>query len=162
MNTGKAIVIYYSFEGSTKFVAKEIAQKLNCETLELIPLKGPKSHKSLIKHFWGGRQVLMKEKPELENFLFDPANYDVIFIGTPVWAWTYAPALRSFFDQVKIENKKIVLFCCNEGQKGKTFEDMKKKLLGNEILSEIEFFCPIKKQEENKEKINSWIAQIKF
>jgi flavodoxin len=55
----------------------------------------------------------MKEKPVLYSFDKNPNDYDLIFIGTPVWAFSYAPAFNSFFDKIKIINKKIALFSCS-------------------------------------------------
>jgi len=49
----------------------------------------------------------MKVEPELERRNKNPEHYDVIIIGTPVWAFTYTPAIRTFFSQAKLEGKQI-------------------------------------------------------
>jgi len=41
----------------------------------------------------------MKEKPELKAFDKDLDKYDLIFIGTPVWAFNYTPAIYTFFEK---------------------------------------------------------------
>ncbi len=67
-----------------------------------------------MKYVRGGRQALMKSEPELEKLHKDPSNYDTIIIGTPVRAYTYAPAIRTFLKMIKLQDKKIALFCTHE------------------------------------------------
>lgn len=155
----KKLVIYYSFDGNTAFIADQIVKRLQADILALRPDKEPKTH-GFLKYFWGGKMVYMKESPNLEGFTVIPQNYDVIFIGTPVWSWTFAPPLRSLFAKDLFHQKKIVLFCCNGGNKGKTFEDMRNNLKDNNIISEMDFYEPLRNQESNVEKINSWLDQV--
>ncbi len=144
----KKLVIYYSLEGNTKFIAQLIAETIGAETLELKP-KGEIKRHGLTKYFWGGRQVMTKEEPELSSFDEQLNDYDVLFIGTPVWAGSYAPALNTLFSNTNFRDKKIALFCCHRGGKGKIFEKMKERLTGNEIMGEMGFRDPLKKDKEN-------------
>lgn len=156
----KKLVVYYSFEGNTRFIAESIAQETGADILELKPKKDLES-KGFMKYVWGGRQVVLKEKPELIEFDKNPEDYDMIFIGTPVWAFTYTPALNTFFDMVKLNCKKIALFCCNAGGKGKTFTNMRLALKNNDIIGEIEFLEPLKKsKEESKKKAIEWAKKL--
>ena len=144
----KKLVIFYSFEGNTKFISENIADEIGADILELKPVKEITRNK-VLKFVAGGRQATMKIEPEIEIFDINPQDYDLIFIGTPVWAWTFAPALRTFFSKTKIENKKIGLFCCHGGGPGKIFEKMEEKLEGNTILGKIGFKDPLKHDKEN-------------
>ena len=161
MNTGlKKLVIYYSFDGNTRYVAEVIAQTVGAELSELKPKNEMKSH-GFLKYFWGGRQVFMKEKPQLFPFDKRPEDYDLLFIGTPVWACRYAPALATFFSTVKLRDKKIALFCCSGGFRGKTLEKMKEELRENHIIGEIDFVEPLKHDKErNAEKAKRWARLV--
>ena len=109
----------------------------------------------------GGKQAVTKEKPELVPYDVNVEDYNTLFIGTPVWAWTFAPAIRSFIDGVNLKGKKIAIFSCNAGSNGKTFENMKEELQGNEFLGQIEFKDPLKNhREENVEKAKKWAYDI--
>jgi len=66
-----------------------------------------------MKYIWGGQGVLMNRKPELLPLDKHPEEYDVLFIGTPVWTWTYAPSLITFLSICLLSNKRIALFCCH-------------------------------------------------
>ncbi|MBI5874210.1 MAG: NAD(P)H-dependent oxidoreductase [Candidatus Omnitrophica bacterium] len=156
----KKLVVYYSLDGNTKFIAQAIAEAVGADILELKPKKEPNA-KSPMKYLWGGRQVLMKEKPELKHFDTNPQDYDCLFIGTPVWAWTYAPALATFFTMGNLKGKKIALFCCSGGGKGKTLEKMKEQLSGNEFIGEMDFVEPLKQdKEQNAVLAAQWAKQI--
>lgn len=105
---------------------------------------------------------MMGVKPELVAFDKDPAAYDLLVIGTPVWAWTFTPAIRSFFAQAALKDKKIALFCTHEGSPGKTLEHMEKKLGGNEIVSKAGFLAPVEKDKETIVKqATDWARDIK-
>ncbi len=139
----KKLVIFYSFSGNTRLIAETIATATDADLLELKPKKEIPSH-GFMKYVAGGKAALTKASPELMPLDKNSNDYDVLFIGTPVWAWTYAPALRSFFAAHPIAGKKIALFCCHGGGKGGIFTTMKDAVPGNQILGEIDFRDPLK------------------
>lgn len=103
----------------------------------------------------------MREKPALLPFGKDPKKYDTIFIGTPVWAFTYSAPLNTFFHETKLKGKKIALFICHGGGKKDTLSDMRKALSGNEIIGEIDFFEPLKNNKEaSAKKAEQWVKKI--
>jgi len=155
----KNLVIFYSFEGGTKYIAENIAEAIDADILELKPKKEITST-GIMKYLWGGRQVVLGKKPELCEFDKNPKDYDMIFLGTPVWAFNYAPSFRTFFSQIHLKDKKVALFCCNGGSKGKTFTNMREKLKENDILGEIEFLDPIAGQEEKASKAKKWALEL--
>jgi flavodoxin len=151
----KNLVVYYSYEGSTRVIAQTIAEVLDADMIECKPLKDISS-KSFMKYVWGGRQVVFKQHPQLKTFEQNPDDYDMVIIGTPVWAFTYAPAIRSFLWKVNLKNKKIGLFCCHDGAKGKTLDNLKEVLSNNTIIGEIDFLNIKKNKEENILKAKNW------
>lgn len=157
----KILVIYYSLEGNTKFIAQKIAEATGSDILELKLKKETVKPHSLSKYLWGGKQVMMKEKPELLPFEANPNQYDLLFIGTPVWAWSYSPPINTFLAGTKLGDKKIALFCSHGGAMGKTFENMEKELSGNKIVGKIDFKEPLKNNpEECAEKSKRWAIEI--
>ncbi len=155
----KILIVYYSLEGSTRLIAEAIAEKIGADVLEL-KLKKEFKHKGFTKYFWGGKQVFMKEKPELLLLEKNPKDYDLIIIGTPVWAFTYTPALNTFFSENRLENKNIALYCCHEGNPGKTLENMKEKLPNNRIVGKADFLNVASDKEKNIQKAAAWAASI--
>ena len=65
-------------------------------------------------------------KPQLKENI-DISNYDTIFLGTPVWWYTYATPIRTFLSENNFQNKTIIPFCTHGGGgASSTYIDMKK------------------------------------
>lgn len=154
-----SLVVFYSLEKNTKFIAEILKEVLRADLLEIKPKKEIIS-RGMMKYFWGGRQVYMGVKPVLLPFDKNPFDYETIIIGTPVWAWTFSPPLRTFFSQVKLKDKNIALFCTSNGSSGKTLENMKSTLEGNHFLGEEEFVNVLTNKEENKLKAIAWAEKL--
>lgn len=157
----KTLVIYYSLEGNTRFIAQKIAEATGADLLELKLKKETVKPHSLSKYFRGGKQVMMKEKPELLSFDYNPQDYDLLFIGTPVWAWNYSPPISTFLSTVKLADKRIALFCCHGGAKNNTLENMEAELPGNKTVGKIDFKEPLRNNpEECAAKAKEWAIEI--
>ena len=156
----KKIVVFYSFDGNTRLIAENIAKTVDADILEL-RLKEEIRSKGFIKYFWGAWAAIKKRTPELFPIEKDLQNYDLLLIGTPMWVGTYAPALNTFFSTLSVSNKKIALFCCHGGGRGKIFEEMRKALEGNQILGEIDFRDPLKRnKEKNIQRAKEWAKEM--
>lgn len=157
MKTG---IVYFSYEGNCAFVAEQIASVVKGDVLAL-QLEDGKERKGLAKYVWGGSQVARKQRPALKPYTFDGAAYDLIIIGTPVWAGSPAPALETFLEQTRITGKKVALFCCCAGGKGRVFDKLKKRLAGNTFAGEIAFTNPLKQDAGTlAAEIRAWIEGI--
>jgi len=159
MSNARILVIYYSHEGNTRFVAQTIAEAVGADLLELKPRKELRPQ-GLMKYAWGGGQVMMKTRPELQPLDRDPAAYDLLFIGTPVWAWNYAPPLRSFIHSARLSGKQVALFCCHGGDPSKTLPNMIKALEGNEVLGALDLRSPLDHREETARRAADWARGI--
>lgn len=156
----KTLIIYYSFEGNVKLLGETMASEIGADILELHPKQEIKST-GFMKYLWGGRQVIMKEEPKLEPINVNLNDYELLVIGTPVWAGSYTPAIRSFLSSNSIVNKKIAFFCSHEGGLGKTLDNLKNKLSANQIISSIDFIAPLKKNKEaTLERAKTWIKSL--
>jgi flavodoxin len=155
----KALVVYYSFEGNTRMIAEAVAAELGADIQELKPLKDIRS-KGFGKYVWGGRQVLSGKEPELSPLEHRPDDYDAIFIGSPVWVYTFAPALRTFFKQCPLKGKRIGIFLCHGGGPKEAMARTEAMLAGNTIIGRIDFEEPLKNDPEaGKRKARSWARE---
>ncbi|MCM8822340.1 MAG: hypothetical protein NC831_05950 [Candidatus Omnitrophica bacterium] len=108
----KFLVVYYSRTGTTKKIAKEIAEFLSCDFEEIFD----KKDRSGIKGFMaGGRDAMRRELTEINEIQKDPMNYDIVIIGTPVWAANMAPAIRTYIARNKEKIKNVAFFCTTGG-----------------------------------------------
>jgi flavodoxin len=136
-NAKKILVVYYSFEGNTRFIAEAIAKELGADIQELKPIKDLKS-KGFSKFIWGGRQVVMKKMPELHPLEKKPEDYDTVFIGTPVWAYTFAPAVRTFLAGHSLKGKYIALFMCHGGGPKEAMAKFEAEVSGRTVIGKLD------------------------
>ena len=106
----KMLVLYYSQTGNTKAVAVEIANKLGADIEEITMVNpyNPDFHATIDRCKKDQEQGIL---PEIQPVKADIANYDVIFLGFPVWFGTYAPPVTTFLNSADFSGKKIVPFC---------------------------------------------------
>jgi len=140
----KTAIVYFSLEGNTKFVAEKIAAELKADLIRLVPVNEyPTGNVS--KYFWGGKSSAFKESPRLEPYAFEASKYDLVLLGTPIWAGTYTPPLRTFLRANKLTGKNVALFaCCSGGSAEKCFEDFEKELTNCKVISTLRVVDPIK------------------
>ncbi|MDR1635711.1 MAG: NAD(P)H-dependent oxidoreductase [Treponema sp.] len=156
----KTLIVYYSYEGSCALVAETLKELLNADIFE-IKTEDEKKRGGLAKFVWGGRQVLTHSKPALKPYVFDSDPWDLIILGTPVWAGSPAPAMASFLDKTKISGKRIALFACHAGGIGKALEKLKALLPLNTIAGEIGIVNPRRQgKQELKVKLEAWVKEL--
>ncbi len=105
----KSLVIYYSYSGNTQKVAdvlnSMLAQKGEARIQRLLPAdESDKFFAQCVRAFKHIRAVLPDEK-------FDLSEYDLICVGTPVWAFAPVPAINTFLDKCSgLNGKKVICF----------------------------------------------------
>lgn len=104
----KKLVVFYSLEGPYEGACQCHSKGTEADILELKP-KEEIPKKGFMRYVKGGGQVVRKIEPEIHPLELDPQEYDVLFIGTPVWAGSYASPLRSFFSIAGLQGKRVAL-----------------------------------------------------
>jgi flavodoxin len=156
----KTAVVFYSYNGNCAWLAGQIKDRLNADLIQLFT-KDEKKRDGLAKYVWGGSMVFLHKKPALKPYDFNPADYDLIVIGTPVWAASPAPPMQTFLSEAKISGKKIALFVCHAGGKGQAMDKFKGLLAGNEIVAEADFVNPARGDRETVTKhIGEWLSGV--
>jgi flavodoxin len=155
----KTAVVFYSFDGNCVFVAEQLKERLNADLVQL-QMEDEKKRKGFAKFLWGGGMVFSKKNPPLKPYTFDPAAYDLIIIGVPVWAGSPAPPVRTFLSETSISGKKIALFVSHGGGKGGALKKLKALLPGNEIIAEKDFRVPLNDKKETEFQIINWLKKF--
>jgi len=106
----KMLVLFYSQTSNTKAVATEIATRIGADIEEIVPVElYDGDFQATIER--GKKELDEGVYPEIQPLKADIANYDVIFIGYPIWFGTYAPPVATWLNQVDLSGKKVVPFC---------------------------------------------------
>jgi len=157
--TDKILIVYYSLTGNTKLIAETIKDAINADILALKPVKELNPNKAS-RFMWGGMQSTMKKKPELEPIEIDPLEYDLIFLGTPTWAWNFSPPIRSFINMYDLKGKKLAIWSCSAGHTEKPVINLK-KIFGDSIIGDLRLIEPKSKDtEEQIAKTIEWAKKI--
>ena len=125
----KKLVAYFSASGKTAKVADMLADAVGADIYEIRP-EVPYTKADLN---WMNKKsrssIEMNDKsirPEIAESNVKIENYDVIFLGFPIW-WYVAPTIiNTFLESADFSGKKIILFATSGGSKfGKTVEELK-------------------------------------
>ena len=103
----KILVVYYSRDGHTRNVAKEISSTLAADIEEIREMK---KRKGIIGWLFAISDALWRKSGAIEYSMIDPTNYDLVIIGTPVWAWTMSPGVRAWLKKYGKNLKKVIFF----------------------------------------------------
>ncbi len=125
MSDKKVLIAYYSYSGNTKSVAEKIQKLTGGDIFEIQPQKPyPKDYSTVVNQAQVEKQNDIK--PELINN-GNVENYNIIFLGTPVWWYTMASPVKTFLTKNNFDNKVIVPFCTHGGGgASSTYTDMQK------------------------------------
>ena len=151
----KTLVVFFSLEGNTEYAAKKISEKTGASLLKLVPKKAYHD-KGFAKFFFGGKSAVMAEKPELESYDIDPAEYDRIVFGFPVWASTFTPPLRTFIEDHSdgLKGKRLAAFACQSGSGAEKALGKLAKFIGVEGFEHTAVFIdPGAKRDADKDKM---------
>ena len=125
----KKLVVYYSFGGNTRSIARKIAKELGADVAEIRTVKRyPDDYDVLVS--LGKKEVESGYAPQIYPLAANVQEYDTVIIGTPVWWYTFAPAVKTFLRSVDWTGKTVYSFATNGGWLGHTPSDFKKALRG--------------------------------
>ena len=161
----KTIIVYYSLGGFTKKIAQKLASKTGADLLRLTPVRDYPDTGAK-KFLIGGRAAMAGAKPKLQPYNFDAKKYDRVVIGTPVWASSPAPPIRTFIDENReaLEGRQFAAFFTQLGNGADKANKKLAKCLGLErIEPETVFFEPNKKDphKENEAKLGDFAAVLR-
>ncbi len=114
----KVLVAYFSAGGVTEKVAKELAEVEKADLFEIVPT--PRYTAADLD--WRNQQsrstLEMKDpdcRPAISGKVENMDQYDVVFVGFPIW-WGREPSVvDTFLDGYDFAGKKIVPFCTSGG-----------------------------------------------
>lgn len=153
----KILVAYYSRTGTTKKAAEAIAAELNCETEEI---KDTKERKGILGYLRSGRDATKRYTTELKPLKKNPAAYDLVVVGTPIWSWNVTPPARTFLRNNKAKLKNVAFFCTMGGSGSeKAFKEMETEC-GRKPVATLALLTKAVVSSEFKEKTRKFAKDI--
>lgn len=113
MGNNRILVTYFSWSGSTKALAEEIQRQTNADIYRIEPLVPYTNDYLTLAYQISNREKEENARPALKDTFATLNDYDVIFVGCPVW-WFDAPMIIHSFLECKDYNfsgKTVIPFC---------------------------------------------------
>nr|WP_325259729.1 flavodoxin [uncultured Oscillibacter sp.] len=110
----KSLVLFYSWSGNTRRIARIIAEKTGADLRELRPQTDyPKNYDEVLSQ--ARDEIQRKQYPPLRPMDLDWSAYEAVYLGTPNWWSTTAPPVTAFLREMMPTDKTIIPFCTHGG-----------------------------------------------
>ena len=137
----KVLVAYFSHTGNTEKVAQVIQSKTGGD---LFKIETATPYSNVYREV---TEVAKQEKadnarPALKNTVSDMAQYDVVFVGYPIWWYTAPMAVATFADSYDFSGKTVITFCTSGGSPiSDSTPDMKTWFKGANVVEGIRAYA---------------------
>lgn len=156
----KVAIIYYSFSGNTRGIAERIAKAIGADVFAIDTVKPyTGSYQQVVDQ--AHKEIAAHIRPEIKPVDIDLSQYDAVVLASPVWWYTYAPAMGTFLDRADLAGKDVYAFATNEGGLGHTLEDFKKAVKGANVHEGLNVRFSNGKQVTTDQEILTWAKAIK-
>ena len=108
MEGKKILVAYFSWSGNTKDAAQYIAQKLGADEFEI---KREKPYPTEYEPCREDAHAEIGSRPAIVGKVENMEQFDVVFVGLPVWAGTAPMPVFTFLEQYDFAGKTVIPFC---------------------------------------------------
>jgi len=118
----KTLVVYYTRTGTTAKAAQMIAAALGADKEEIKEASGRGGPLGWLR---SGKEASERKPAQVKPLQADPSTYDLVVVGTPVWAGTVSSPVRGFINQYREKLPGVAFFCTMGGNDpAKTFTEM--------------------------------------
>ena len=155
----KSLVLFYSWSGNTRRIARVIAEKTGADLRELQP-EVPYSQNYNAVLSQAKQEIQRKQYPALRPIDMDWSAYDVVYLGTPNWWSSIAPPVSSFLHEFMPTDKTIIPFCTHGGGgEGHIARDVRSYCIGCDVLPLLSIQEDGGKRAEAQ--VEQWLKHIK-
>lgn len=159
LDSQRILIVYFSMTGNTEKIANFIHNKVGGDIVKLETVQTyPTEYNELLA--LAQEEKENNVRPELATE-FNLENYDVIFIGYPIWCYTMPMSIYTLLDEYDFSNKVIIPFTTHgtSGPSG-TFEEIAEQEPNATILEGFGAYDETVDEREND--VNNWLERIGF
>lgn len=109
----KTLIVYYSRTGLTKKIGQKLSAILSATEEEITDQI---NRSGVVGYLKCGKEAVQKILPAIDPVKNDPADYDLVIVGTPVWAATMASPVRTYLTSQKDKFKRVAFFATQGGE----------------------------------------------
>lgn len=113
MGASKILVVFYSRSGTTRRVAQALSEALKCDLEEITE---PKPRTGFLGYIRSLLEARRKRPSIIAPKKHDVSSYDLVAIGTPVWAWSLSSPVRAYLTTTVSQLPEVAFFCTLGGK----------------------------------------------
>lgn len=157
----KTLILYFSVYDSTRRLAEEIARQTGGDLLEIepvIPYDKNRDHYDALAAY-AKKEHDEDQRTAIKNAI-DLSDYDTVFIGYPMWWYTFPMIIYTLFDTVDFSGKTVVPFNTHMGSRdGGTYKTVREKARGATVLEGLPVY--MKEAEGGAGKsVEKWLTKL--
>ncbi len=123
-NSSRTLIAYFSRTGNTETIAKMIAAETGGTLFRITTVASYPSDYTETTEVASDEQK-NNARPELATHVENIDQYDVIYLGYPIWWGTMPMAMFTFLEEYNFSGKTIVPFCTHGGSSfGRSITDI--------------------------------------
>ena len=131
----KTLVVYYSRTGHTEEVARAIAADLEADIVRIEDLV---DRTGALGYLRSGRDALLGRSSSIRPTGTDPADYDLVIVGSPVWSGRLSTPVRTYIADNKTALQNVAFFCTEGGYGGPRVFKTMEELCGRQPIATLE------------------------
>ncbi len=108
MRSSRTLVVFYSRSGTTRRIAQALSEALKCDFEEI---KESGSRTGVIGYIRSLLEARWQRASAIAPIKRDVSSYDLVVIGTPVWAWSLSSPVRAFLMATASRLPDVAFFC---------------------------------------------------
>jgi len=154
----KILVTYYSRTGTTKVVGEYLARELGADIDEIVDLK---ERLGSVNYMRAARDAKGMKATEIQCEK-NPADYDLVIIGTPIWWNNLPPAPRTYLSSHSLKGKKVAFFITSQGEdRENVFNQLREMTPDSDIIGTFGVLQKVVKDGSHSDQLRRFIEELK-
>ena len=162
LDSDKVLVVYFSHGGNTQKLAKEISDQVGGDFRRIEPVNAYPEGDEL--YDYTEQEQADDARPEIQDLNIDMSKYDTVFIGYPIWWYTYPQVILTFFDNYDLTGKTIVPFVTHGGSGMSGTEDDMREYLSDRDVTVLDGLTVSRNdiEEDQSQTVTNWLEELGF
>ena len=163
----KILVAYFSQTGHTRPLAEHAAEILHADLYEI---KAADPYTEADINYGDSESRTSKEqndpdvRPEIAGSVENMEQYDIVFLGYPIWWGDMPMAVYTFMESYDWSGKVVIPFCTHEGSGLSGTDSSIASVTGAQVLTAIDMrgSTAQKLNDDTKQTVRTWLDDLGF
>lgn len=162
LDSSRVLVVYFSYGGNTQKLAKEVSDQVGGDFRRIEAVVAYPEGDEI--YDYTEQEQADDGRPEIKDMDIDMSDYDTVFIGYPIWWYTYPQVILSFFDSYDLSGKTIVPFVTHGGSAMSGTEEDMRNYLSDKNVTVLKGLAVSRNDisEDQSDTVSNWLKELGF